>query len=509
MPTAPCAACCFPIRIGAILAINLCNIALESEWGWFRIWFMWQYFHYSILFCLLLALPDRGQAQTASHKWAGSLGFTYLSYRAPANTAPLQYTHYDPGVSLSVDRYLSGAFAFSTRLLVAPQVRFPVSVEGTRPSYLIDMSYLMMFKLNNGSILRENARIGPYFTSGIGGSYVEDRADVYVPLGGGIQVRISPRLALRLQSVRKISINKDYQHTAHAAGLVYAISGKKAPQEIPAPEPEPLPAPDTMIVDAGADTSEQDDLAIEEAPLETPEMMDETSQLEPFAEEEELTLNEPLEPVYSEIWEGERKEWTNKISDTSSIETEIPDAAEVPTEAVVTTGAEAPEEVANEEDPWKVEAVRDTFAPMEPDVAAAKIELKDESGAMPPQEESTSDLLTAGMNAVYFEYGSDQLQGQALEQLAEVARVLKTRADARLVLYGHTDAIGSDQANQILSVMRAFNVKYFLVHRHKITQSRITSEGYGEKQPKASNDTADGRGLNRRVDFEIMYTVPE
>ena len=71
--------------------------------------------------------------------------------------------------------------------------------------------------------------------------------------------------------------------------------------------------------------------------------------------------------------------------------------------------------------------------------------------------------LTTGINAIYFELGSDQLQGETEQTLAEVASVLNACAEARLVVYGHADALGQNDSNLVLSVMRAFNVKYYLV----------------------------------------------
>jgi OOP family OmpA-OmpF porin len=74
-----------------------------------------------------------------------------------------------------------------------------------------------------------------------------------------------------------------------------------------------------------------------------------------------------------------------------------------------------------------------------------------------------------------------------------------------VIAIGHTDSIGSDAYNQKLSVRRAESVKAYLVSKG-VEPNRIYTEGKGEKQPVASNKTADGRQKNRRVEIEVIGT---
>ena len=67
---------------------------------------------------------------------------------------------------------------------------------------------------------------------------------------------------------------------------------------------------------------------------------------------------------------------------------------------------------------------------------------------------------------------------------------------------GHTDNIGSDDANMKLSDERANTVRSYLIAKG-ISESRITAKGYGETKPVATNDTDQGRRINRRVEFTI------
>ncbi|NLI72017.1 MAG: OmpA family protein, partial [Bacteroidales bacterium] len=68
---------------------------------------------------------------------------------------------------------------------------------------------------------------------------------------------------------------------------------------------------------------------------------------------------------------------------------------------------------------------------------------------------------------------------------------------------GHTDSTGPESYNQGLSERRAQAVADYLVSQG-VSNSVISTEGYGESQPIATNDTAEGRKANRRVEFEVM-----
>ena len=75
--------------------------------------------------------------------------------------------------------------------------------------------------------------------------------------------------------------------------------------------------------------------------------------------------------------------------------------------------------------------------------------------------------------------------------------------DTDVLVLGHTDSVGSDAYNETLSEKRANSVDNFLVSRG-VASSRLDSEGYGETDPVASNETEEGRQLNRRVEVVVV-----
>lgn len=101
---------------------------------------------------------------------------------------------------------------------------------------------------------------------------------------------------------------------------------------------------------------------------------------------------------------------------------------------------------------------------------------------------------------VYFDTDKDSLKPESDAVLNQVLGLLKQYPQLHLVIAGHTDAQGSDEHNLDLSNRRAQSVVAWLVG-HGIAADRLQAEGHGESQPVASNDTPEGRALNRRVEL--------
>jgi OOP family OmpA-OmpF porin len=107
------------------------------------------------------------------------------------------------------------------------------------------------------------------------------------------------------------------------------------------------------------------------------------------------------------------------------------------------------------------------------------------------------------LKGVNFEVNSSRLTANAKVILNQVADSLAGAPGMRVEIGGHTDAQGSDAFNLKLSDRRAQAVKDYMVSRG-IGADRLESKGYGETQPVDSNDTAEGRELNRRVEMKIL-----
>jgi outer membrane protein OmpA-like peptidoglycan-associated protein len=110
--------------------------------------------------------------------------------------------------------------------------------------------------------------------------------------------------------------------------------------------------------------------------------------------------------------------------------------------------------------------------------------------------------MIISLSGVLFETGGNQLSAQAQSRLDTVAQALAAYPDRDIVIEGHTDATGSDVTNQDLSQRRADAVRSYLESRG-VPAERMRAVGRGESAPIASNDTAEGRANNRRVEVIV------
>lgn len=133
------------------------------------------------------------------------------------------------------------------------------------------------------------------------------------------------------------------------------------------------------------------------------------------------------------------------------------------------------------------------------DQQAAEIEKKIPGAEVKRVGEGINVTFESG---VLFSYDKSNLTNDASGKIAELAKVLNQYPDTYVLVEGHTDAKGTDTYNMGLSSNRAASVVQELTNNN-ISQSRIKTASYGEKQPKVPNDTEQNRAKNRRVEFAI------
>lgn len=118
----------------------------------------------------------------------------------------------------------------------------------------------------------------------------------------------------------------------------------------------------------------------------------------------------------------------------------------------------------------------------------------------------TARGLILSMSNVLFDFNMATLRPEAREKLAKLAGIVLATPGLRLSVEGHADAIGSDEYNQKLSERRAGSVRDYLVGQG-VDGASVTARGFGESQPIASNETAEGRQQNRRVEIVVSGDV--
>lgn len=122
----------------------------------------------------------------------------------------------------------------------------------------------------------------------------------------------------------------------------------------------------------------------------------------------------------------------------------------------------------------------------------------------PEIEKEVEEILKTAFENLEFETGKDVIKEVSIPSLSELAEVLNKKPDWRLQIAGHTDNVGDDQANLVLSKKRAESVKRFMESKG-IAADRLVALYFGETQPIADNNTPEGRQKNRRVEMTIIF----
>jgi outer membrane protein OmpA-like peptidoglycan-associated protein len=118
----------------------------------------------------------------------------------------------------------------------------------------------------------------------------------------------------------------------------------------------------------------------------------------------------------------------------------------------------------------------------------------------------TARGLVVNLSDVLFDTGKYTLRPLAREKLAKISGIVLAYPDLKLAIEGNTDSVGSDAMNQVLSEKRASSVMNYLAAQN-IPAASMTSQGFGKTQPVASNNTAEGRQQNRRVELIVSGDV--
>jgi outer membrane protein OmpA-like peptidoglycan-associated protein len=128
---------------------------------------------------------------------------------------------------------------------------------------------------------------------------------------------------------------------------------------------------------------------------------------------------------------------------------------------------------------------------------------EDTSLATAPPTPTAEPIFPDSANVIFFEQNSNAISDTEFEKLKRIYEILANNPEAELMLNGYSDSIGDPSYNQMISEVRADVIKSHLVGKG-INPSRIVALGHGARKFIASNKTAEGRRMNRRVEIEII-----
>src|SRR5579864_9399250 len=149
----------------------------------------------------------------------------------------------------------------------------------------------------------------------------------------------------------------------------------------------------------------------------------------------------------------------------------------------------------------EADKARQAAAQAEAEKAQLRAQLLSQLNSILQTRDSARGLIV-NMSDVLFDTGSYTLKPGAREKLAKISGIVLAHPGLNLQIEGHTDSVGTDEFNQQLSERRADSVRDFLAEQG-VPGSAITARGFGKTQPVASNDTAEGRQRNRRVELVV------
>ncbi|MCF8275860.1 MAG: DUF5723 family protein [Flavobacteriales bacterium] len=127
-----------------------------------------------------------------------------------------------------------------------------------------------------------------------------------------------------------------------------------------------------------------------------------------------------------------------------------------------------------------------------------------ENKGCPVIEKEEQEVLNTAFDDLEFETGSDVIKASSYPSLDQLAEVLKKKENYKLKIAGHTDNVGSDDANMKLSEKRSKSVSAYLTNKG-VASSKFVVEWFGESKPAYPNDTPEGRAKNRRVEMEVVF----
>ena len=354
-------------------------------------------------------------------------------------------------------------------------VRYPMPGRNfSGDNFLLEGNATVNFKM-----VSEKYWVQPYLIAGVGAHKYLSYYGAFAPLGLGIKVNFFDEAHFFLTSTYRVPITTETAnyHFQHSIGIAGRIGKAKEPKIIPPPPPPPPPA-DT---DGDGITDDNDKCPTvkgvakyEGCPV-------------PDTDKDGINDEEDKCPEVSGLarYQGCPVPDTDKdgINDEEDKCPTVPGVARY-------QGCPVPDADGD--------GVND-----EEDKCPNLVGVRENQGCPVITEEVKKKVEIAAKN-ILFITGSYKLAASSNKGLNEVAKIMQDNPEMKLDIDGHTDNVGTEEKNQILSDNRANAVKAYLVKKG-IDESRITSTGHGELEPIADNKTAAGRQQNRRSELKLSY----
>lgn len=464
---------------------------------------------------LMAAAPD-GHAQSADRKTAISLSANAFQYKGSYGSDFWDFSRSKWGPGISINRYVAKGLDIGLQGNYG-ELKGSNGVGNFFNTNIVNANLAFKLKLNNGWALKEDAFIQPYILLAPGITYYsregqftgqnidEDQTRFSGQAGLGINFRISDAIGIFVQTSQVVPYKGNFDGNTvhdndgfddrflqHSAGLTIAFGKPKDTDGDGVPDRKDK-CPDTpagVSVDANGCPLDGDGDGV-------PDYLDKC----------------PTEAGLASL-EGCPDRDGDGVRDS---EDECPDQAG--SAALRGCPDSDGDGVADKNDKCP-----DTPAGTQVDATGCPLNLDQDGDGVPDNVDkcpntpagATVDAngcrvidpaLMNKVRPVQFETNSTVLRKSSYPTLNNVVTILNQYPEYSVRIAGHADSRGTDEYNQALSERRAASAKRYFTTK-KVDANRITTEGFGEAQPVAPNNTKAGQAKNRRVEFKFEFYIP-
>ena len=328
----------------------------------------------------------------------------------------------------------------------------------------------------------DNHLFNPFLSAGLGGGTYNGKVAPYAPLGVGLQINLASITYIFLQANYRVSLDKSRLDNSlfYSIGITETMSAPKVKASKMAPPPPPIP---TVVI------KDRDNDGVVDSLDACPDVAG-LAKFNgcPDTDGDGIADKDDKCPTVSGLARYQGCPIPDRDGDgINDEEDKCPDVAGLARYQGCPIPDTDKDGVNDEEDKC-------------PTIPGVK-----ENAGCPVVKEEIVKKVAASAKAIFFATGSAKLLPKSFKSLNSVATILKADNDLKLDIEGYTDNAGKAAKNQLLSEQRAKAVLDYLTKKASVDASKLTSAGFGDAQPIASNKTAKGRALNRRVILKPKY----
>ena len=442
----------------------------------------------SVLFALYLLVPAANSQDDEIRPKALGISFFMNDFITPSkirttslssvlsNKQFAKFNDMSPGLAITYFKGIQKHIDIAASL-GGSFVRYPLPNKTfSSDNFLLEANATVNLKMTT-----EKYWVQPYIIAGVGAHKYRSYYGAFIPLGLGIKVNFFDEAHLFITSTYRVPVTVETAnyHLQHSFGIAGRIGKIKEPKIIPPPPPPPPPPPADTDGDGITDDKDKCPTVKGMAKYDGCPI--------PDSDNDGINDEEDKCPTVSGLarYQGCPIPDTDKdgINDEEDKCPTVAGVARYQGCPVPDTDGDG---VNDEEDKC-------------PNLAGVI-----ENKGCPAISEEVKKKVDIAANNILFVTGSYKLVASSNKGLNEVVKIMQENPEIKLDIDGHTDNVGTDEKNQILSDNRANAVKAYLVKKG-IDESRITSTGHGEMEPIADNKTAAGRQKNRRSELKLSY----